>query len=97
MKFQFLKRFAAVAGIATAAILLALAANPRIAVNAADKPAVAASGWNPEAAARYLDSREVWWQTWDRTQKDHGTYCVSCHTQATYALARPVRLPPCQA
>jgi hypothetical protein len=55
-------------------------------VQAADKP----SAWSAEAAARYLDSREVWWQGWDRAQKDHGTLCVSCHTQASYALVRPV-------
>ena len=48
------------------------------------------TAWNPEAAARYLDRREVWWQSWDRAQKDRGTVCVSCHTQAPYALARPV-------
>ena len=36
-----------------------------------------------------MDSREVWWQSWDRTQKDHGTLCISCHTQATFGLARP--------
>jgi squalene-hopene/tetraprenyl-beta-curcumene cyclase len=46
--------------------------------------------WDRLAAERYLDSREVWWQSWDRAQKDHGTYCISCHTQASYALARPV-------
>lgn len=58
---------------------------------AADKPApTAAPEWDRQAAARYLDSREVWWQSWDRAQKDHGTLCVSCHTQATFALARPV-------
>jgi squalene-hopene/tetraprenyl-beta-curcumene cyclase len=58
---------------------------------AADKPALtAATDWDRQAAARYLDSREVWWQSWDRAQKDHGTLCVSCHTQATFALARPV-------
>jgi squalene-hopene/tetraprenyl-beta-curcumene cyclase len=58
---------------------------------AADKPAPTASAdWDRQAAARYLDSREVWWQSWDRAQKDHGTLCVSCHTQATFALARPV-------
>ena len=57
----------------------------------ADKPgATGASGWDREAAARYLDSREVWWQGWDRAQKDHGTFCISCHTQAPFALARPV-------
>ncbi len=57
-----------------------------------DKSTPAAPGheWSPEAAARYLDHREVWWQSWDRAQKDRGTVCVSCHTQATYALARPI-------
>ncbi len=36
-----------------------------------------------------MDSREVWWQGWDHAKRDHGTKCVSCHTQAPYALARP--------
>jgi len=58
--------------------------------NAEDKASTAApDGWDRQAAARYLDSRETWWQGWDRAQKDHGTLCISCHTQATYALARP--------
>lgn len=58
---------------------------------AADKTAPAAdtATWDRAAAARYLDSREVWWQSWDRAHKDHGTYCISCHTQAPFALARP--------
>jgi hypothetical protein len=46
--------------------------------------------WSAAAAERYLDGREEWWQKWDRAQKDHGTLCVSCHTQATYGMARPV-------
>ena len=54
------------------------------------KTVTAGPAWNPEAAAQYLDRREVWWQSWDRAQKDRGTTCVSCHTQAPYALARPV-------
>jgi squalene-hopene/tetraprenyl-beta-curcumene cyclase len=59
-------------------------------VLAADKPAASvAAGWDRAAAARYLDSREVWWQGWDHDKRDHGTRCVSCHTQAPYALARP--------
>ncbi len=49
----------------------------------------ASSTWDRQAAARYLDSREVWWQAWDHDKRDHGTRCVSCHTQAPYALARP--------
>jgi squalene-hopene/tetraprenyl-beta-curcumene cyclase len=45
--------------------------------------------WNRQAAASYLDSREVWWQDWPRAQKDHGTICISCHTVVPYAMARP--------
>ena len=56
---------------------------------AADKSVAGGAGWDRQAAARYLDSRESWWQSWDRAQKDHGTLCVSCHTQAPFALARP--------
>jgi squalene-hopene/tetraprenyl-beta-curcumene cyclase len=61
----------------------------RSAAHAADKSVPNGSGWDRQAAARYLDNREAWWQTWDRTQKDHGTLCVSCHTQVPFALARP--------
>ena len=46
--------------------------------------------WSPQAAARYLDGREVEWQAWDRPHKDNATLCVSCHTQASYGLARPM-------
>lgn len=59
-------------------------------VSAAAKSVPATSSWDRQAAERYLDGREVWWQGWDRTQKDHGTYCISCHTQAPYGLARPL-------
>jgi squalene-hopene/tetraprenyl-beta-curcumene cyclase len=54
----------------------------------------AAAAWNPAAAAKYLDERQVWWQDWPRAQKDHGTVCVSCHTQVPYALARPALRTP---
>src|ERR1700739_607742 len=76
--------------LAGGAFLAGLAHLPGAHVLAADKPTVVATGWSPAAAARYLDSRETWWQGWDRAHKDHGTLCVSCHTQASYALARPV-------
>ena len=69
---------------AISAVLVLCAAGP---LKAADK--MASDGWSAAAAARYLDSREVWWQEWDRAQKDHGTLCISCHTQASYGLARP--------
>lgn len=68
-----------------AALALFAATSPLF---AADKPAT--QRWRPQDAASYLDSRESWWQSWDRAQKDHGTLCVSCHTQFSYALARPV-------
>jgi squalene-hopene/tetraprenyl-beta-curcumene cyclase len=45
--------------------------------------------WNPRAAASYLDKRESWWTTWPGAARDHGTFCISCHTAMPYALARP--------
>jgi squalene-hopene/tetraprenyl-beta-curcumene cyclase len=45
--------------------------------------------WNSQTAAHYLDDREVWWQQWPRAQKDHGTICISCHTNVPYAMVRP--------
>lgn len=46
------------------------------------------SAWSPEAAAGYLDAREVWWQGWPVAKMDHGTICVSCHTVVPYAMMR---------
>lgn len=73
------------AGIVTCTAYVAaslLAARPQ--------PAPAASpGWNPRAAAGYLDSRQAWWQGWPNAARDHDTACVSCHTALPYALARP--------
>ena len=48
-----------------------------------------AASWNRKAAAAYLDQRATWWTTWPNAQRDHGTFCVSCHTALPYALARP--------
>jgi squalene-hopene/tetraprenyl-beta-curcumene cyclase len=45
--------------------------------------------WSAVAAAKYLDSRATWWQNWPRSQRDHQTVCVSCHTMLPYALSRP--------
>ncbi len=47
------------------------------------------NSWDPKAAAAYLDDREVWWSQWSGSSRDHGTFCVSCHTALPYALARP--------
>jgi squalene-hopene/tetraprenyl-beta-curcumene cyclase len=45
--------------------------------------------WNPKAAAAYLDQRTTWWMNWPTAARDHGTFCVSCHTATPYALGRP--------
>jgi len=47
------------------------------------------SSWSPQAAASYLDGRLNWWAGWSQSARDHGTFCVSCHTVATYAVSRP--------
>ena len=47
------------------------------------------SGWDPKAAAAYLDERATWWTTFPNAARDSGTYCMSCHTTLPYALARP--------
>jgi squalene-hopene/tetraprenyl-beta-curcumene cyclase len=52
-------------------------------------PARISTSWDPKAAASYLDYRENWWAGWTGSARDHGTYCVSCHTALPYALARP--------
>jgi squalene-hopene/tetraprenyl-beta-curcumene cyclase len=46
------------------------------------------TAWSPQAAAEYLDAREVWWQGWPAAKMDHGTICVSCHTVVPYAMMR---------
>jgi squalene-hopene/tetraprenyl-beta-curcumene cyclase len=84
--------FRSVAPIVAAAIALCLHAskpNPAVLAAESDTPASAPTTWDRQAAARYMDSREVWWQAWDHDKRDHGTRCVSCHTQVPYALARP--------
>ena len=85
-----LKPVLAALTLVSAALALFVCGLHSVLVLAAGKASTASpAGWNRQAAAGYLDSREVWWQSWDHAQKDHGTVCVSCHTQATYGLARP--------
>jgi squalene-hopene/tetraprenyl-beta-curcumene cyclase len=48
----------------------------------------APTAWNQAAAAHYLDGRQMWWQGWAVSQRDHKTVCVSCHTVLPYALSR---------
>lgn len=48
-----------------------------------------AGSWSPKGAAGYLDQRADWWIGWKSAQRDHGTFCISCHTALPYALGRP--------
>src|SRR3989442_2314601 len=48
-----------------------------------------ATAWSAKAAAAYLDGRLAWWMGWASAARDHQTFCVSCHTVATYAMGRP--------
>jgi squalene-hopene/tetraprenyl-beta-curcumene cyclase len=54
-----------------------------------DKPETnIVKSWDPKTAAAYLDQRQAWWMQWPRAQRDHETFCVSCHTAVPYALSR---------
>jgi squalene-hopene/tetraprenyl-beta-curcumene cyclase len=64
-------------------ILLALLAAPLFA--GSDD----AGAWSPKGAASYLDGRAEWWMGWKSAQRDHETFCISCHTALPYALGRP--------
>lgn len=68
----------------------AVAANSSEGVAArSDKPETKiAKSWDPKTAAAYLDRRLAWWMEWPRAQRDHETFCVSCHTAVPYALSR---------
>src|SRR5215469_9209364 len=69
---------------------VAAAANgPKDVTSHADKQeTITTNSWDPRAAAAYLDRRQSWWMEWPRAQRDHGTFCVSCHTAVPYALSR---------
>jgi squalene-hopene/tetraprenyl-beta-curcumene cyclase len=47
-----------------------------------------AGDWSPKLAAQYLDSRQKEWFAWPPAKRAGGP-CMSCHTGATYLLARP--------
>jgi hypothetical protein len=82
-KRVLMKLHAVIARMALAALVTSLAS---AASHVEPSPDAA---WDRVAAARYLDSREVWWQSWPAAQRDHGTICISCHSVVPYALARP--------
>ena len=50
-----------------------------------------ADGWDPAAAARYLDARmDMWWANAKVLRTGEGqTRCLSCHTAVPYVLVRP--------
>jgi len=49
----------------------------------------AAPTFDARAAAASLDSEIAWWMDWPSARRDHGTFCVSCHTVMPYVMARP--------
>src|SRR5690348_9248798 len=51
------------------------------------------NSWDPKTAAAYMDGRAAWWMDWPTAARDHGTFCISCHTAAPYAIARPALRP----
>lgn len=73
----FRRLLAVAAGLLIAALAVHTSASSRV------------EGWNPKTAAGYLDQRQQFWSTWPNAARDHDTFCVSCHTAAPYALARP--------
>lgn len=73
--------------ITVAVLASCLGACVIVATLRAQTPAPAA--WNARAAGAFLDARQVWWQSWPNASRDHDTFCVSCHTAAPYAIARP--------
>src|SRR5580700_7997221 len=46
------------------------------------------SVWSPAKAAAYLGKRSTWWISWPSSARDHGTFCVSCHTATPFSLGR---------
>lgn len=75
--------------VTTALVNCALVLLTYSSVHAASRPEASAPSWNRKAAAHYLDSREIYWPTWSHAQRKQGTFCVSCHTQLSYAYVRP--------
>jgi squalene-hopene/tetraprenyl-beta-curcumene cyclase len=75
--------------IVRAISLLAMCLVALLFVACAHPEAKVSTSWNQKAAAAYLDQREGWWMEWTGAARDHGTFCVSCHTSVAYALSRP--------
>lgn len=61
---------------------------PYIAPAASSTSAATMPAWSPAEAAAYLDKRSTWWISWPTAARDHGTFCVSCHTATPFSLGR---------
>ena len=72
-------------GVAILGILL----SPSLLQPSSPSEPQAPTSWSPKAAAAYLDRRASWWMSWPPAALAHGAFCISCHTAAPYALARP--------
>ena len=68
------------AGMLGIGALLACLASGAAIVACSHPASKIATTWDPKAAATYLDYREGWWAEWTGSTRDHGTFCVSCHT-----------------
>ena len=73
-------------GLAGAGLLFAAA---WLSASASELSRSDTAGWDAKATASYLDGRAEWWTGWQSAKRDHGTFCISCHTTLPYALARP--------
>jgi squalene-hopene/tetraprenyl-beta-curcumene cyclase len=83
------------AGVAAIVLLLGFSNGTALAQQTPYSAPVTAAGsqapsaaWSPAKAAAYLDKRSTWWISWPSSSRDHGTFCVSCHTAAPFALGR---------
>ena len=75
--------------VAWATCILAIGLGASMLAQDPPAPTDTAPVWSGKAAAAYLDQRMTWWISWKGSQRDHDTFCVSCHTVAPYALGRP--------
>jgi len=69
--------------------VIVICAGMILSVSCSKSPSRPTNSWNQKAAATYLDYRERWWQQWPDSARDHGTFCVSCHTALPYSISRP--------
>jgi squalene-hopene/tetraprenyl-beta-curcumene cyclase len=74
--------------VARSAVLASCLLQAVVACSRGEPRSGRAPAWDPAGAAAYLDRRINWWMSWRTAARDHGTFCVSCHTAVPYALAR---------